>query len=123
MMGERQYPEVGVVSSSLCDIDLSSPLQLVGAYTRSELIACVGVIQREKTPCPHTESSVERDVYIHTNLCGQRVCIGATLGQNICLATAIVDIITNILLLCDEEYEFALATEEGVLVDIREIVR
>lgn len=114
--------EVAVVSSSLHDVELLSSPAYYGAHTHSDLVACIGV-EQETSHIPHMGHNLAKDVRITAYNCGQMLCIDATLGKDVCLAAELIEIITTILLLYDEEYELALTTEEGVLVDIREVVR
>ncbi len=122
METEKICPCVKMGGSSLNNPNLNSANYGKSIRTSSHLIACVAV-DNSAFPIPSVNSKAGVDVHITAKYDGRYISIDATLDRNVCLATEIIDIITNILLLYDEEYEFALAAEDDVLVDIREIAQ
>lgn len=122
MMDEKNSLIMGIGSSSLYEINLSCGPYGKGVQTSSHLVACVEV-ESEVISSPCLGNKMERDVRISARIGQARVCIDVALEYNVCLESELIDIITSILLLYDEEFEYAIASEEGMLLDIREIVQ
>lgn len=122
MNNEVMPRKTAIRSSSLYDVNLRSELCDHETITSSHLLACVNMVG-ESTPLPNLQNKLKSNVRITTQVGCLQLFIEAELDQNVCLVSELIEIITSILLLYDEEYKFAITSEDGILLDIREVAQ